>query len=274
MQKIITYFETKGQNVIDALLVFVLGWYGVKLLIYIIKRMMKRSGVDPIVTSFVQSILEVGLKLIVIVTALAQLGVETSSLVTVLATAGAAIVLGLKDSISGVVSGMIILFTKPFVKGDILEVNGYIGKIKEIQLLYTILISFDNKMVVIPNNELASSTFVNYSHEEKRRVDLNFDIHYENDVKKAKELIQSVIEKHPYTLKDEEIYVRVSEYKESAITLSLRVWTLTEHYFDLKDDLIEEVKAIIFVFRIVRLIFILRNIVKVFLFLCLFKKRK
>ena len=194
MQKIITYFETKGQNVIDALLVFVLGWYGVKLLIYIIKRMMKRSGVDPIVTSFVQSILEVGLKLIVIVTALAQLGVETSSLVTVLATAGAAIVLGLKDSMSGVVSGMIILFTKPFVKGDILEVNGYIGKIKEIQLLYTILISFDNKMVVIPNNELASSTFVNYSHEEKRRVDLNFDIHYENDVKKAKELIQSVIE--------------------------------------------------------------------------------
>lgn len=244
MQKIITYFETKGQNVIDALLVFVLGWYGVKLLIYIIKRMMKRSGVDPIVTSFVQSILEVGLKLIVIVTALAQLGVETSSLVTVLATAGAAIVLGLKDSMSGVVSGMIILFTKPFVKGDILEVNGYIGKIKEIQLLYTILISFDNKMVVIPNNELASSTFVNYSHEEKRRVDLNFDIHYENDVEKAKELIQSVIEKHPYTLKDEEIYVRVSEYKESAITLSLRVWTLTEHYFDLKDDLIEEVKAV------------------------------
>ena len=244
MQKIIAYFETKGQNVIDALLVFVLGWYGVKLLIYIIKRMMKRSSVDPIVTSFVQSILEVGLKLIVIVTALAQLGVETSSLVTVLATAGAAIVLGLKDSMSGVVSGMIILFTKPFVKGDILEVNGYIGKIKEIQLLYTILISFDNKMVVIPNNELASSTFVNYSHEEKRRVDLNFDIHYENDVKKAKKLIQSVIEKHPYTLKDEEIYVRVSEYKESAITLSLRVWTLTEHYFDLKDDLIEEVKAV------------------------------
>lgn len=244
MQKIIAYFETKGQNVIDALLVFVLGWYGVKLLIYIIKRMMKRSGADPIVTSFVQSILEVGLKLIVIVTALAQLGVETSSLVTVLATAGAAIVLGLKDSMSGVVSGMIILFTKPFVKGDILEVNGYIGKIKEIQLLYTILISFDNKMVVIPNNELASSTFVNYSHEEKRRVDLNFDIHYENDVKKAKKLIQSVIEKHPYTLKDEEIYVRVSEYKESAITLSLRVWTLTEHYFDLKDDLIEEVKAV------------------------------
>lgn len=244
MQKIITYFETKGQNVIDALLVFVLGWYGVKLLVYILKRMMKRSGVDPIVTNFVQSIFEVGLKLIVVVTALAQLGVETSSLVTVLATAGAAIVLGLKDSMSGVVSGMIILFTKPFVKGDILEVNGYIGKIKEIQLLYTILMTFDNKMVVIPNNELASSTFVNYSHEEKRRVDLNFDIHYDSDVKKAKSLIQSVVEKHPYTLKGEEIYVRVSAYKDSAISLGLRVWTLTEHYYDLKDDLIEEIKNV------------------------------
>lgn len=244
MQKIITYFETKGQNVIDAFLVFVLGWYGVKILMYILKRMMKRSSVDPIVTSFVQSILEVGLKLIVVVTALAQLGVETSSLVTVLATAGAAIVLGLKDSMSGVVSGMIILFTKPFVKGDILEVNGYVGKIKEIQLLYTILMTFDNKMVVIPNNELASSTFVNYSHEEKRRVDLNFDIHYDSDVKKAKALVQNLLENHPYTLKDEDIYVNVSEYKDSAITLSLRVWTLTEHYFDLKDDLMEEVKIV------------------------------
>lgn len=104
--------------------------------------------------------------------------------------------------------------------------------------------TFDNKMVVIPNNELASSTFVNYSHEEKRRVDLNFDIHYDSDVKKAKALVQNLLENHPYTLKDEDIYVNVSEYKDSAITLSLRVWTLTEHYFDLKDDLMEEVKIV------------------------------
>jgi len=244
MEKIIKYFEDKGQPLIDAIIIFVVGWYAVKLLLYIINRMMKRSNIDSIVTSFIHSILDISLKIIVIVTALAQLGVNTSSLVTVLATAGAAIVLGLKDSMSGVVSGMIILFTKPFVKGDIIEVNSYIGKIKEIQLLYTILMTFDNKMVVIPNNELASSTFVNYSHEDKRRVDMTVDIHYDSDVEKAKTLIKSVIDKHPYALKDPEAYVRVSEYKDSAIALGIRVWALTENYYDLKDDLLEEIKYI------------------------------
>ena len=128
------------------------------------------------------------------------------------------------------------------MKGDIIEVNTYIGKIQEIQLLYTILMTFDNKMVVIPNNELASSTFVNYSHEDKRRVDMTIDIHYHNDVELAKKLIMNVINQHPYTLKEPLVYVRVSEYRENSIAISLRVWTETEHYYDLKDDLTEQIK--------------------------------
>ena len=161
---IIQYFKDKGQPLIDALLVFVVGWYLAKLLLYVIIRMIKKSSVDPIVVSFIKSILDIVFKVLVIVTAIAQLGVNTTSLVTVLATGGAAIVLGLKDSMTGVVSGIIILFTKPFTKGDIIEVKNYIGKIERIELLYTFLLTFDNKLVVIPNNELASSTFVNYSH--------------------------------------------------------------------------------------------------------------
>ena len=242
MEKLLSYFENSGGTIIETLLVFVIGWYGVKLIVYLVKRMMNRSSIDQIVVSFVCSIVEVGLKLVVIVTTLAQLGVETSSLVAVLATAGAAIVLGLKDSMSGVVSGMIILFTKPFEAGDIIEVKGYIGKIQEIQLLYTMLLTFDNKMVVIPNNELASSTFVNYSHEEKRRVDLNFDIDYQDDVELAKSLILDLLKQHPLTLKDEDMYVRMSGLKDNSIQLSLRVWVLTEHYFDVKDDLLEQIK--------------------------------
>ena len=113
------------------------------------------------------------------ITVIGQLGVSVTSLVAVLTTAGAAIVLGLQDSMKGVVSGIIILFAKPFVKGDTIEVGNYVGKIQEIQLLYTILMTFDNKMVVIPNNELASSTFVNYSHEDIRRVDMSMDVHYD-----------------------------------------------------------------------------------------------
>lgn len=242
MDSFIKYFQDKGQSLLDAVIVLLVGWYATKILLYIINKMMKKSNVDAIVTSFIRSILDIAFKIIVIVTALAQLGVETSSLVTVLATAGAAIVLGLKDSMSGVVSGMIILFTKPFVKGDIIEVNNYIGKIKEIQLLYTILMTFDNKMVVIPNNELASSTFVNYSHEEKRRVDLTIDIHYDSDVEKVKAVIKDIINQQPYALKEPDAYVGICEYKDSAITLAIRVWTQTENYYSLRDELLEKIK--------------------------------
>lgn len=240
---IFNYFMNKGQPLLDALLAFVIGWYGAKLLLYIVIRMMKKSSIEPIVLSFIKSILDISLKVLVIVTSISQLGVNTSSLVTVLATGGAAIVLGLKDSMSGIVSGMIILLAKPFVKGDIIEVNGYIGKIEEIQMLYTTLTTFDNKMVVIPNNELATSTFVNYSHEDIRRVDLFFDISYENDVDKAKEVMNNVIIKHEYTLQDPKPYVRVSQYKDSSISIGIRVWTKTEHYYELRDDLMEQVKS-------------------------------
>lgn len=236
------YFINKGQPLLDAVIAFVIGWYGAKILLYIVIKMLKKSTIDPIVISFIKSVLNVALKVLVIVTSIAQLGVNISSLVTVLATAGAAIVLGLKDSMSGVVSGIVILMTKPFVKGDIIEVNGYIGKIEEIQMLYTFLITFDNKMVVIPNNELSSSTFVNYSHEDIRRIDMTFDIHYDSDVEKAKAIILDVVEKHTLALKEPEAYARVSQYKDSAISIALRVWVRTEDFYVLKDDLMEEIK--------------------------------
>lgn len=238
----INYFIDKGQPLLDAAIAFVVGWYAVKILLHIIIKMMKKSSIDPIVISFIKSILDIALKILVIITTISQLGVNTSSLVTMLATAGAAVVLGLKDSMTGVVSGMVILFAKPFVKGDIIEVNGYIGRIEEIQMLYTFLMTFDNKMVVIPNNELASSTFVNYSHEDIRRVDMTFDIHYDSDVEKAKSIILDVISQHEYSLKEPEPYARVSEYKDSAMTITLRVWTKTENYYQLKDDLMEQIK--------------------------------
>lgn len=242
MSKVINYFIDRGQVILDALLVFVVGWYLAKIVLHIIVKMMERSKIDSIVVSFIKSGLDIAFKALVIITAIAQLGVDTSSFVTVLATVGAAIVLGLKDSMTGIVSGMIILFAKPFVKGDIIEVNGYIGKIEEIQLLYTYLMTFDNKMVVIPNNELASSTFVNYSHEDIRRVDLNFDIHYENDVEKAKALILEVAGAHKNALKEPMPYARVAQYGENAITIAMRVWTKTENYYTLRDDLLEQIK--------------------------------
>lgn len=244
IKNVIDKYSQMGTNIFDAIVLFIIGWYVIKIAIHFLVKMMKRSQLDPIVINFVKSIIDIGAKIILVITVVAELGVQVTSFVAVLTTAGAAIVLGLQDSMKGIVSGIVILFAKPFVKGDIIEVNNYIGKIQEIQLLYTILMTFDNKMVVIPNNELASSTFVNYSHEDIRRVDMSFDIHYESDVELAKKLVMQVIEDHPYSLKDPVPYVRVGEYKESAIAISIRVWTNTEHYYELKDDLTEQVKIV------------------------------
>ncbi len=242
LNKIVEKYSLFGSALLDALLVLLAGLYLIRLFIRILEKMLQRSNVDQIVINFLKPIINIGLKIILFITFLSILGVPVTSFVAVLTTAGAAIVLGLQDSMKGIVSGMTILFAKPFVKGDLIEINGFIGKIEEIQMLYTILKTPDNKMVVIPNNELASNTFVNYSHEELRRVDMMVDVHYNSDIELAKEVILNTIKEHPFSLLEPEPYIRVSQYKESAISLNVRVWTKTENYYALKDDLTEIIK--------------------------------
>ena len=153
VEQLIHKYADAGINFLEAAILFVVGWYVVKMILRILSKMMKRSQIDAIIENFVISILNIGLKIIVIITVIAKLGVPTTSLVAVLTTAGAAIALGLQDSLKGIASGITILFSKPFVKGDIIEIDGYVGTVQEIQLLYTIVMTFDNKMVVIPNND-------------------------------------------------------------------------------------------------------------------------
>jgi len=231
-----------GENFFNAVIILIIGWWLSKLLVSIVVKMIKKSNVDDIVISFIRSILNIVLRVIVIIMCVGSLGVNTASLVAVLTTGGAAIVLGLKDSATGVVSGIIILFSKPFSKGDVIEVNGYTGKVMEIQMLYSILLTLDNKRVVIPNNELANSVIINYSFEETRRVDLCIDVHYSTDIELAKKVIQEVIFNQPNALREPEPYVRVDQYKDSSIAIAVRVWGLTDDYYALKVDLLEKIK--------------------------------
>lgn len=244
INKYIEKYADFGVNIIEALLIFVVGWYVVKIVLHIISKMMRRSQVDGIIENFVISILNIGLKIIVVITVIAQLGVPTTSLVAVLTTAGAAIALGIQDSMKGIASGITILFSKPFVKGDIIEIDNYVGTVQEIQLLYTIVMTFDNKMVVIPNNDLISSSFVNYSHEKIRRVTISFDIHHDNDIDALKQAIMEVIEKHPYALKDPSPDVKITGYKEQSLTMQVWAWAENEHFYDLNDDLLASIQNI------------------------------
>ncbi|MEG0275932.1 MAG: mechanosensitive ion channel family protein [Coprobacillus sp.] len=242
LENIINKYSQLGLDIIDALIIFVIGWYAIKLALKFVDKVMRRSNVDSIIITFIKSVVNIGLKIILFITILTTFGVNPASLLTVFAAAGAALALGLQDSMKGIVSGMTILFAKPFVKGDIIEVKSYIGRIDEIQLLYTRLMTFDNKVVIIPNNELASSTFVNYSHEDMRRVDMTMNIHYNDDVELAKEIIMQTIENHPKAFKEPLPYVRVSAYKEHSVEIGIRVWSKTDEYYELKDDLMEQIK--------------------------------
>ena len=237
LDRLIEKYAGFGMSVIEATIIFIIGWYAVKIILHILSKMMRRSQIDAIIENFVISILNIGLKIIVIITVIAQLGVPTTSLVAVLTTAGAAIALGLQDSMKGIASGITILFSKPFIKGDIIEIDGYVGTVQEIQLLYTIVMTFDNKMVVIPNNDLVSSSFVNYSHEDIRRVTMTVELHPDSDVQKFKSALLKVIDQHPYALKEPAPVVKIGEYKERSVSMQIWVWSENEYFYDLNDDL-------------------------------------
>ena len=237
LDRLIEKYAGFGMNVIEATIIFIVGWYAVKIILHILSKMMRRSQIDAIIENFVISILNIGLKIIVIITVIAQLGVPTTSLVAVLTTAGAAIALGLQDSMKGIASGITILFSKPFIKGDIIEIDGYVGTVQEIQLLYTIVMTFDNKMVVIPNNDLVSSSFVNYSHEDVRRVTMTVELHPDNDIPQFKAALMQVIQQHPYALKEPAPVIKIGEYKERSVSMQIWVWAENDHFYELNDDL-------------------------------------
>ncbi|UTY40001.1 mechanosensitive ion channel family protein [Allocoprobacillus halotolerans] len=244
IDQLINKYADVGMKILEAAIIFVIGWYAVKIILHILSKMMEKSQIDAIIENFVISILNIGSKIIVVITVIAQLGVPTTSLVAVLTTAGAAIALGLQDSLKGIASGITILFSKPFVKGDIIEIDGYVGTVQEIQLLYTIVMTFDNKMVVIPNNDLVSSSFVNYSHEEVRRVTITLDLHPDNDIAQFKKALMEVIEKHPYALQEPAPCIKISEYKEQSVVLQIWVWADNEHFYEVNDDLLIAIREI------------------------------
>jgi len=170
------------------------------------------------------------------------LGVPVTSFITILASCGVAIGLALQGSLSNFAGGLMILFFKPFKVGDYIEAAGESGTVSEISVVYTVLLTPDNKKITIPNGTLTNSVIENYSSEATRRVDFTFNTGYECDIEKVKELILKIISEHPAALKEPEPFVRLSAHGESSLTYSARVWCNSEDYWNLYFDTIEAVK--------------------------------
>lgn len=229
-------------TLIFAVIVFIIGIVAVKIITKIISKFMKKSTVDNAAVAFLVSFIRVVLYTIVIVSALTLVGVPMSSIIALIGAAGLAISLALQNYLSNLAGGFIILFSKPFKSGDMIEIDSTTGQIKSINILYTKMLTSDNKIVLIPNGKVADAKIINYSEMPTRRLDMTFDISYSNDFEKAKEIIQGITDRNKLVHKDPEPLIRLGAHKESALEIVVKLWVANDKYYELFYDMSEAVK--------------------------------
>lgn len=229
-------------KILVTLLIIGVGALVVKTLCKMAHKLLNKSNVDEILHVFFVNCLKVLLWAIVLVMALDYLGIPPTSLLTVLGAAGVAVALALKDSLGNFAGGILIILSKPFSKGDFIEDLSISGRVEKIDLLYTTLMTLDNKTITIPNGKLANSTIINYSSEQSRRVDCTFSIGYQDDIAKAKEVLLNVTESNPDIYQDPAPIIGVAGHGDNAINLDVRVWCDTAEYWNVFYYLNEQVK--------------------------------
>ena len=229
-------------TVLVAVVIFIIGALLAKLLQKAVKRGMKRSNIDDTAIGFFQSLIRVILYTVLIVICLSILKVPMSSIVAVIGAAGLAIGLALQNSLSNLAGGFIILFSKPFKAGDYIETSGVSGTVESVGILYTRIITPDNKTVYIPNGTISASVISNYTEKKLRRLDLEFSISYESDFDKARNLIRQTINESEIALKEPEPLVWMGRQDDSAIIIFTYVWVDSANYWELRYTLLENVK--------------------------------
>lgn len=229
-------------DLLGAIVWLVIGWWAIKFFIKYLRKLFEKRGHDPALTKFVVTLANWGLILLLIVSVVGMLGIETTSFIAVLGAAGLAIGLALQGSLSNFAGGVLIIALKPFKLGDWIEVNGISGSVKDISMFYTKLNTFGNQLAVIPNGELSNSNIVNYSGEETRRDAITIGISYESNIKVAKEVILELLKEQEDILEDPAPAVVVTELADSSVNLSVRFWARNEVFWDRHWYTIEESK--------------------------------
>lgn len=231
-----------GTQIVLALLIFIIGRMIAGMITNTAAKGLTRAKLDPILVAFVKTVMGTTLTLLVIVFALSQLGVDTTSLVALLGAAGLAVGLALKDSLSHFAAGVMLILFRPFKLGDYVEVGGVAGSVDQISIFSTRLKTPDNKLVTVPNGNVFGNTMVNYSAEPTRRVDMIVGISYGSDLLKAKALLHEIVAAHPLVLKDPEWKIAVSELADSSVNFVVRPWANAADYWTVKWELTETIK--------------------------------
>lgn len=236
------YITFYGLRIIIALAIFFVGRIVAKRVSQLCQGAMIRKEVDPSLQHFVTSLVYYALMTFVVIAALAQVGIQTASLIAVIAAGGLAIGLALQGSLANFAAGVLILLFKPFKVGDYIEAAGASGTVDKIMIFTTELKTPDNKRVVIPNGAVTSGTITNYSTHDTRRVDLVMGISYGDDIDKAKQVLQGILDSDERVLKDPAPTIAVSQLADSSVNLIVRPWAKSADYWSLYWDLTETMK--------------------------------
>ena len=242
LQRIYEYLATYWLQVVGAIVILVVGRWLAKLISKLIAKAMTKAKVDKTLANFAQNISYIALLVFVVIAALDKLGVRTTSFAVIVGAAGLAIGFALQGSLANFAAGIMLIIFKPFKGGDFVELAGQKGTVKEIQIFNTILNSPDNVRIIIPNGQVTGSNIVNYTVNGTRRVDLVVGVSYDDDLKKARQVIEQVLAGDDRILSDPPVTVAVSELADSSVNFVVRPWVRTADYWDVYFNITEGIK--------------------------------
>ena len=238
MEKIIEY----GLMLIVAIVVLFIGFKIAKFISKQISKVMEKRGLDVTIRSFLTSIISITLKILVVITVLSIVGVETTSFAALLAAAGLAVGMALSGTLQNFAGGVMISLFKPFKVGDLIEAQGFLGIVKEVEIFNTILLTLDNKTIIIPNGGLSTNPITNFSTEELRRVDMVFGIGYDDNIDETKKVLWALIKADERVLETPEAFIGLGELADSSVNFTVRLWVKADDYWGVFFDFTENVK--------------------------------
>lgn len=241
VDKLVGYGTELGKSILIAVLIYFIGRYLIKLVDKMLVKVMNRRKFLPEVQSFLSSVVHIALTILLVISVVSALGVETTSFAALLASAGVAVGMALSGQLQNFAGGVIILLLRPYKIGDYVEVGGIAGTVKAIQIFNTVLTTPDNKIITVPNGTISNGVLVNYSQMETRRVDWTFGVEYGSDVEKVKACVKRILDADARILKDPAMFIALSALADSSVNVTVRAWVNSADYWDVFFDINQKV---------------------------------
>ncbi len=243
MQQLIDWGVSAGGRIIGAILIFVIGRILISFIKKLLARVLESRKIDLGVQTFVKSMTNILLTILLAVAVVGKLGVDTTSFAALLASAGVAVGMALSGNLSNFAGGLIVLLLRPYKVGDWIESQGVSGTVRSIQIFHTVLTTADNKVIYIPNGALSSGTVINYSREETRRVDWTVGVEYGENMEKVEEVVQKILAADPRILKDPAPFIALGALDASSVNVTIRVWVKNSDYWGVFFDTQKKIYA-------------------------------